>query len=69
MTVIIETLVFCDEPNCPRNGEPYSAEGLQSYGARHQLKGSGWLSKAGSHICDECRKINIPKPDETEKGE
>ena len=64
MSVSIQTVVFCDEANCPREGEALGSGDASHLPAYQQIKEYGWkLKQGGKHICDECLKRTETKAD------
>lgn len=57
MGAVMETLIFCDGPNCPRDG-PYGDGDTRSLTARQQRQSyrlDGWTYRGGKDYCPECR--------------
>jgi len=64
MTVVRNTMIYCDGDNCPRTNEPLNAEPRSSWlePAAQQLRESGWARRpGGTHLCPECIKAAQPQ--------
>jgi hypothetical protein len=55
MTIEKETLIYCDEENCPRKGVPLGNGDVRHQSASEQLHDSGWLVMGKKHYCPECQ--------------
>jgi len=57
MSIVIETLVYCDGDDCPLEGAALHNSDLREQTATQQLRNSGWATRWRKHFCPDCRKI------------